>query len=163
MGGTLSVNGNFYVAGTMTTVNESQLLIQDKYLVLGSTLGSGGAQFGDSAGIYIGATTGSFASFSYNYNGGGANSHWVSNIPIRIGANQVLTSANLSSQTGLTAESLNVLETSNSGTYYFPMLSGFASGSAYRVYTESGLSFDANTNTLSCTKIEAIIDGGTWS
>jgi hypothetical protein len=27
----------------------------------------------------------------------------------------------------------------------------------------SGITFDANTNLLSCTKIEATIDGGVWS
>lgn len=160
VGGTLSVDGNFYVAGTMTTVNESQLLIQDKYLVLGSTLGNND-QYGTSAGIYVGSTTDPIASFAYLYDG--TTPRWVSNVEIFVNGNQLLTNANLSSQTGLTAESLNVLGTSNSGTYYFPMLSGFASGSAYRVYTEEGISFDANTNTLSCTKIEAIVDGGTWS
>jgi hypothetical protein len=158
VGGTLSVEGNFYVAGTLTTVNESQLLIQDKYLVLGSTLTSG--EFGVSAGIYIGSTTSPIASFAYSNDGGG---RWVSNKPIYVNSNEVLTSANLSIQTGLTAESLNVLATSDTGTYFLPLIPGSSNNTAYRTYVDIGITYDAVSNTLSCTKIEAIIDGGTWT
>ena len=162
VGGTLSVDGNFYVAGTMTTVNESQLLIQDKYLVLGSTLGSM-AEYGTSAGIYIGTTTAPIASFAYNYNSG-TNSHWVSNIPLYVGANEVLTRGNISTATGITADRINMTTASDNTNYRVPFTLVNTPGFARNLYLDSNESgsmlYNPSTNILTVTQIEAIVDGG---
>ena len=158
VGGTLSVNGNFYVAGTLTTVNESQLVIQDKYLVLGSTLGSM-AEYGTSAGIYIGTTTAPIASFAYNYNSG-TNSHWVSNIPLYVGANEVLHRGNIGTATGITAERIRVNANHNNAEYNIVFVDNLTTPASALPYVDAGITYNPSTNTLSCTKIEAIVDGG---
>lgn len=164
VGGTLSVDGNFYVAGTMTTVNESQLLIQDKYLVLGSTLGSM-AEYGTSAGIYIGTTTAPIASFAYNYNSG-TDSHWVSNIPLYVGADEVLTRGNISTATGITADRVRINNDAQNQNFSV-VLTTPAGGLSTRVLvTDSNstgaLVYNPFTNILTVNKIEAIVDGGEW-
>jgi hypothetical protein len=243
VGATLNVNGNLYVQGTVTTVNETQLLIQDKYLVLGSTLGNDSLN-GTSAGVYIGTTTSPIASFAYNDN----LKSWDSNRNINIaggtayyiGGTEVLsgqtlgsgvvnssltrvgtlvagtwnasvigltyggtnkdlsavgasggvvfkdgtglsiTSAgtngqilradsngapawvNLTALTGITATSVNITDTGDSSaTYRITMIDSSGFG-AKLVYADAGITFDALTNTLSCSKLEAMVDGGTW-
>jgi hypothetical protein len=163
VGGTLSVDGNFYVAGTLTTVNESQLLIQDKYLVLGSTLSSG--EFAVGAGVYIGSTTSPIASFAYNDTGV---QRWVSNKPIYVNNDLVVTSGNISAQTGITAEQSKIEHTSANSVFQIPfMFPMLGTESVNRIlYSETNtgteMLYNPSTNVFSVYQVEAIIDGGTW-
>lgn len=248
VGGTLGVYGNLYVRGTIATINETQLLIEDKYLVLGSTLDN--PALGTSAGIYIGTTTAPFASFAYNDTlkswdsnknvnvvGAGATGYYIADSLVLSGEtlgtgvryssltkvgtldagtwnasvigltwggtnkdlsntgvsggivfkdgtglsvlsntgniNEYLKSngsdaapswASFSALTGLTADRVKTTATATdtAGTYYLTFVTGAANSTDLYVDTATGITFDPSTDTLSCVKIEAIVDGGTW-
>jgi hypothetical protein len=246
VGATLSVNGNLYVQGTVTTVNETQLLIQDKYLVLGSTLNTDA--LGVSAGVYIGSTTAPIISFAYNNNikawessksiniASGSTGYYIGETLVLSGqtlgtgvlyssltkvgtlvagtwnasiiglayggtnkdlsttgvsggivfkdgtglsvlsnagtvgqylssggANNVPTWASFSALTGLTADSVNITNTeSTNSTFFITFVDASASGTRI-MRADSGITYNPFTNTISCTQIEAIVDGGVWS
>ena len=116
IGGTLDVFGNLYVRGTVATVNETQLLIEDKFLVLGSTTGTYNSSLADGAGLYIGATIGANVVAGICYSNSG--SHWSSshsfNIPTgtsyKINGTIALASNYLGSVvTGSSLESVGIL------------------------------------------------------
>ena len=246
VGGTLDVFGNLYVRGTVATINETQLLIEDKFLVLGSTTGTYDSSLANGAGLYIGATIGTnaIAGICYSHSGNQWSSSHAFNIPTntsyRIGgvtaiagtflgsaiAGSSLTSvatltngvwnasvigltwggtnknlngglcggivykdttglevlssvgvageylksngsaapswASFSVLTGLTADRVKTTATNASGTYYLTFVTGAANSTDLYVDTNTGITFDPATDTLSCVKIEAIVDGGTW-
>ena len=245
VGATLTVNGNFYVQGTLTTFNETQLLIQDKYLVLGSTLNT--SSLADGAGVYVGATIGStaIAGICYSHSGNQWSSSHAFNIPTNAsyriggvtaiagtflgpaiagssltsvgtisigvwqgttiglayggtnknlsaigvsggivfkdgtglsvlssagnvgeylrsgGTDNVPTWASFSALTGLTADSVNITSTESVNATYFMTFVDATSGTRI-MRADSGITYNPSTNTISCTQIEAIVDGGTW-
>jgi hypothetical protein len=55
IGATLTVNGNFFVAGTLTTVNQTTLQIDDKTITLGRTLDND--NLADGGGLILNANT----------------------------------------------------------------------------------------------------------
>ena len=76
------------------------------------------------------------------------------------GADAAPSWASFSALTGITATSVNITDTTP-GTYRITMIESSGFG-AKIVYADAGITFDAATNTLSCEKLEAIVDGGTW-
>ena len=240
VGATLTVNGNFFVAGTVTTVNRTDLQVDDKTILLGRTLANdtladGGGivlasgltasitwsnaqkawttnQSWDIAGstyaykiagvtalasTFLGSaitgsslagvgtiTSGRWRGSIVELAHGGASADLsgeatngivykaANNLAVTVaGTNtQVLSAngsgvptwANLTALTGITATSVNINSSGDSGTYFLAFLNSSSTG-ARLVYTDAGITFDANSNTLSCTKIEAIVDGGVWT
>jgi hypothetical protein len=235
IGATLNVNGNFYVTGTITTVNQTNLSIDDKYITLGRTLGSD--SLADGGGLILNTTdpdttfTWDLASdawtSSVNYRVLGSNGYkidnttalasgmvhglsasggvitggtWAANLIglayggtnknlAAVGASggvvykdgtgltitaagsngQILSNSsgtpvwvNTTSLTGITADRVKTTATNTAGTYYLTFVTGAANSTDLYVDTTTGVTYNAESGLLSCTQIEAIVDGGTW-
>jgi hypothetical protein len=78
------------------------------------------------------------------------------------GANSAPSWASFSALTGLTADKIKTTATNASGTYYLTFTTGASDGADLYVDTTTGITFNPATDTLSCVKIEAMVDGGTW-
>jgi hypothetical protein len=251
IGATLTVNGNLFVNGTQTTVNSTNVQIDDKIFELGNN-GIGGGSTGsdaamDSSGIAVNTTgtptqktllwkndnSGAWTSnqhfnldsgYAYRINGataltatflgsgvigsslasvgtvtsgtwnataiglayGGAGAN-ISALPTngiiyKTATGLTATAAGTDGQvlfagaaglpafaspTGLTVGTANKARVQDRNTTAGTMFLTFVAdaGDAQDLWIDkaSGITFDANTNLLSCTKIEATIDGGVWS
>jgi hypothetical protein len=132
IGKTLTVSGNFYVAGTVTTVNRTDLQIDDKIIVLGRTLGSDGA-LQSGAGLYVGPSGSTADSWTWNSTRGWESSSLGVNIPstrsYSINGTSVLSSTTLGS--GVQSSSLTSVGTIGTGIWQgsvIGMLYGGAGG-----------------------------------
>ena len=71
------------------------------------------------------------------------------------------------SPAGLTVGTANKVKVQNknttAGTMYLTFVADASNAEELWIDKASGITFDANTNLLSCTQIEATIDGGVWS
>jgi hypothetical protein len=240
VGATLTVNGNFFVSGTVTTVNRTDLQIDDKFILLGRTLasdsladgggiilGSGltasitwsntekawrsnqgwdiagntyaykiagatalaatflgsvitGSSLASVATITSGRWRGSILELAYGGASADLSSATLNGIVYKAANNlavsgagsgtnsQVLTTSSgvpswidITALSGVTATNVTVNSSGDSGTYFLSLLNSSSTG-ARAIYTDTGITFDALNNILSCTQIEAIIDGGTW-
>lgn len=235
IGATLTVGGNFFVSGTVTTVNRTDLNVDDITITLGRTLandtlvnggglvlkgtndrnlqwfsgttawtssqnfdvasggsykiagaaalvgnrvfgltvsngvvGAGGVWNGAAIGLQFGGTnkdlsaTGASGGIVFKDSVGfGIQSIAGSATQVLLGsANGTPTWTNLTALTGLTADTI-VVNTAASGQHNIAM---FAATSGSRpIFVTTGLTYDATSNILTCTKIEATIDGGVWT
>jgi len=236
IGATLNVNGNFYVTGTITTVNQTNLSIDDKYITLGRTLDSDA--LADGGGLILNSATDRTLTWdltsdawtsSVNYRVLGSNGYkidnttvlasgmihglsasagsisggtWAANIIglayggsnknlVSVGASggvvfkdgtglsitsagsngQILqanasgapTWVNLTTLTGLTADSVKITDRhTTAGTMYLTFTTDAGAAMSLFIDKSSGVTYDASTNTLSCTKLEATVDGGVF-
>ena len=236
VGATLTVNGNFYVQGTVTTVNRTDLAIDDKIITLGRTLASdtladGGGlvlkgssdrtltwndtadawtsndnfNVGSAFGYKVNNTTvlasgmihglsasagsisgGTWAANIIGLAYGGTNKNLVSvgasgGVVFKDGTGLSITAAgtngqilqanasgaptwvNLTTLTGLTADSVKITDRdTTAGTMYLTFTTDAGAAMSLFIDKSSGVTYDANTNTLSCTKLEATVDGGVF-
>jgi hypothetical protein len=215
IGATLTVNGNFFVAGTVTTVNRTDLEIDDKIIVLGRTLDSNAnISFLNGSGLWLGLS-GATQDAGHDYyllyqtasdsweSGRGFNVKSTQGYKINgvtaigpvyassanngvlfrnttgqiegtaAGTNGQILFANASgvpvfaSPTGLTVGTANKVKVQNKnttgGTMFLTFVADASDAEELWIDKASGITFDANTNLLSCTQIEATIDGGVWS
>jgi len=236
VGATLTVNGNFFVQGTVTTVNRTDLAVDDKIITLGRTLSSdtladGGGlvlkgssdrtlTWSDSADAWtsndnfnvgsaygykvdnttvlasgmihgLSASAGSISGGTWAANiiglaYGGTNKNLVSvgasgGVVFKDGTGLSITAAgtngqilqanasgaptwvNLTSLTGLTADSVKITDRdTTSGTMYLTFTTDVGAAMSLFIDKSSGVTYDANTNVLSCFKLEATVDGGTF-
>jgi hypothetical protein len=232
IGATLTVNGNFFVAGTLTTVNQTTLQIDDKTITLGRTLdndslASGGGLILNantdrtllwnsdsdawtssvnynvatgygykidnttalasgmvhglslSAGIITGGT---WEANSIGLTYGGTNKNLsgaaAGGVVYKDADSMEVTAAGTSGQilksngadaptwidvtslSGLTAAKVKTTATNTAGTYFLTFVTAASDSTDLFVDTTTGVTYDANTGLLSCTKLEAIVDGG---
>ena len=235
IGKTLTVNGNFYVAGTLTTVNKTTLEIDDKIITLGVTLeqdalvddgglllrGDGDYKLTwrsvssawtsnvnfdvpDTYGYKVNNTTalasgmvhglsasagiitgGTWAANSIGLTYGGTNKNLAAvgasgGVVYKDGTGLTITAAgtvgqilqansngapvwvNTTSLTGITADRVKTTATNTAGTYYLTFVTAAANSTDLYVDTTTGVTYDASTGLLSCTQLEAIVDGGTF-
>ena len=234
IGATLTVNGNFFVAGTLTTVNQTTLQIDDKTITLGRTLDNDALASG--GGLILNANTDRTllwnsdsdawtSSVNYNVTTGygykidnttalaSGMVHGLSALAGKItggtweansigltygGTNKNLSgSANfgvvykdadsmevteagtsgqilqsngaaaptwidVTSLSGLTAAKVKTTATNTAGTYFLTFVTAASDSTDLFVDTTTGVTYDANTGLLSCTKLEALVDGGTF-
>jgi hypothetical protein len=161
VGKTLTVNGNFYVQGTLTTVNRADLQIDDKIIVLGRTLGTN-TTFQNGAGIYLGAEGSTADSWTWNSTRGWESSSLGVNIPstrsYSIGGTSVLSSSTLGS--GVTTSSLQSVGTISTGVWQGTAV-GITYGGTGRNLgggTNWGLIYKHSDNTLQITAAGAATD-----
>jgi hypothetical protein len=215
IGATLTVNGNFFVAGTVTTVNRTDLEIDDKIVVLGRTLDSNAnISFLNGSGLWLGLSgTAQESGHDYYLLYQTASDSWESGRGFNVkstqgykingvtaigpvyassanngvlfrnttgqiegtaaGTNGQILFANASgvpvfaSPTGLTVGTANKVKVQDrnttTGTMFLTFVADASDAQDLWIDKASGITFDANTNLLSCTQIEATIDGGVWS
>jgi hypothetical protein len=234
IGKTLTVNGNFFVTGTVTTVNRTDLAIDDKIITLGRTLGDdtladdgglilvgdddikltwrltsdawtssrnfnvntgSGYKVSNTTALAVGMVQGLSASAGIITGGtwaaniiglayGGTNKNLAAvgasgGVVYKDGTGLTITAAgsngqilsnssgtpvwvNTTSLTGITADRVKTTATNTAGTYYLTFVTAAADSTDLYVDTTTGVTYDASTGMLSCTQIEAIVDGGTW-
>ena len=234
IGATLTVNGNFFVAGTLTTVNQTTLQIDDKTITLGRTLDNDNLADGGglilnaspdrtllwnsasdawtssvnynvatgygykvnnttalasgmvhglsaSAGIITGGTW-EANSIGLTYGGTNKNLSGAANFGVvyKDADSMEVTAAGTSGQilksngaaaptwidvtslSGLTAAKVKTTATNIAGTYFLTFVTAASDSTDLFVDTTTGVTYDANTGLLSCTQLEALVDGGTF-
>jgi hypothetical protein len=68
----------------------------------------------------------------------------------------------VTSLSGLTAAKVKTTATNTAGTYFLTFVTAASDSTDLFVDTTTGVTYDANTGLLSCTKLEALVDGGTF-
>lgn len=113
IGATLTVNGNFFVQGTVTTVNRTDLSIDDKIITLGRTLGTDALL--DGGGLELGSN---LRTWKWSQTRGWESSHGVnvaSGYTYSVGGTEVIGATRLGS--GVVNSSLQSVGTISSGTW----------------------------------------------
>ena len=146
VGATLTVNGNFFVTGTVTTVNRTDLAIDDKIITLGRTLGS------DALATDGGLSLSGTAARTWTWSN--TRSAWESNQGVNVASTygyavngtSVLTSSTLGS--GVTTSSLQSLGTIGTGVWQATAIGATYGGTGLTSYTIGDVIYASGTSSL---------------
>lgn len=146
VGATLTVNGNFQVYGTLTTVNRTDLNIDDKTITMGRTLASD--TLADNGGLSLSGTAPRTWTWS------NTRSAWESNQGVNVASTygyavngtSVLTSSTLGS--GVTASSLQSLGTIGTGVWQATAIGATYGGTGIISYTIGDVLYANGTSSL---------------
>ena len=146
VGATLTVNGNFFVTGTVTTVNRTDLAIDDKIITLGRTLGS------DALATDGGLSLSGTAARTWTWSN--TRSAWESNQGVNVASTygyavngtSVLTSSTLGS--GVTTSSLQSLGTIGTGIWQSTAIGATYGGTGLTSYTIGDVIYASGTSSL---------------
>ena len=146
VGATLTVNGNFFVTGTVTTVNRTDLAIDDKIITLGRTLGS------DALATDGGLSLSGTAARTWTWSN--TRSAWESNQGVNVASTygyavngtSVLTSSTLGS--GVTTSSLQSLGTIGTGVWQATAIGATYGGTGLTSYTIGDVIYANGTSSL---------------
>lgn len=145
VGATLTVNGNFFVAGTVTTVNRTDLNIDDKTITMGRTLGSDA--LADGGGLVLKGTsdrTWTWSSSGYWQSSQGVNV--ASGNGYSVNGTSVLTSSTLGS--GVTTSSLQAVGTIGTGVWQGTAVGATYGGTGRTTYTFGDILYANGTSSL---------------
>ena len=146
VGATLTVNGNFQVYGTLTTVNRTDLNIDDKTITMGRTLASDA--LADGGGLSLSGTSARTWTWS------NTRSAWESNQGVNVASTygyavngtSVLTSSTLGS--GVTTSSLQSLGTIGTGVWQATAIGATYGGTGLTSYTIGDVIYASGTSSL---------------
>ena len=146
VGATLTVNGNFQVYGTLTTVNRTDLNIDDKTITMGRTLASDA--LADGGGLSLSGTAARTWTWS------NTRSAWESNQGVNVASTygyavngtSVLTSSTLGS--GVTTSSLQSLGTIGTGIWQATAIGATYGGTGLTSYTIGDVIYASGTSSL---------------
>ena len=146
VGATLTVNGNFQVYGTLTTVNRTDLNIDDKTITMGRTLASDA--LADGGGLSLSGTAARTWTWS------NTRSAWESNQGVNVASSygyavngtSVLTSSTLGS--GVTTSSLQSLGTIGTGVWQATAIGATYGGTGLTSYTIGDVIYASGTSSL---------------
>jgi hypothetical protein len=146
VGATLTVNGNFFVTGTVTTVNRTDLAIDDKIITLGRTLGS------DALATDGGLSLSGTAARTWTWSN--TRSAWESNQGVNVASTygyavngtSVLTSSTLGG--GVTTSSLQSLGTIGTGVWQATAIGATYGGTGITSYTIGDVIYASGTSSL---------------
>tara|TARA_R110000868_G_scaffold21078_2_gene88061 strand:- start:2619 stop:4625 length:2007 start_codon:yes stop_codon:yes gene_type:complete len=147
VGATLTVNGNFQVYGTLTTVNRTDLNIDDKTITMGRTLASD--VLADGGGLSLSGTAARTWTWS------NTRSAWESNQGVNVASTygyavngtSVLTSSTLGS--GVTGSSLTAVGTLATGVWQATAIGATYGGTGLTSYTIGDVIYASGTGSLS--------------
>ena len=147
VGATLTVNGNFQVYGTLTTVNRTDLNIDDKTITMGRTLASDA--LADGGGLSLSGTAARTWTWS------NTRSAWESNQGVNVASTygyavngtSVLTSSTLGS--GVTGSSLTAVGTLATGVWQATAIGATYGGTGLTSYTIGDVIYASGTGSLS--------------
>jgi hypothetical protein len=146
VGATLTVNGNFQVYGTLTTVNRTDLNIDDKTITMGRTLASDA--LADGGGLSLSGTAARTWTWS------NTRSAWESNQGVNVASTygyavngtSVLTSNTLGS--GVTGSSLTAVGTLTTGVWQATAIGATYGGTGLTSYTIGDVLYANGTSSL---------------
>jgi hypothetical protein len=147
VGATLTVNGNFFVSGTVTTVNRTDLNIDDKTITMGRTLASD--TLADGGGLSLSGTAARTWTWS------NTRSSWESNQGVNVATGygygisgaSVLTATALGSS--VVSSSLTSVGTIATGVWQATAVGATYGGTGLSSYTIGDVLYASNTGTLS--------------
>lgn len=163
----LVVGGNLTVNGTTTTVNSTTLSVEDPLILLAKgnsaadSLDIGFYGLYDTAGtdkytgLFRDASDGKFRLFR--------DLEDAPTTTVNISGTGYAIATLVANLEGTATTATNVTTTEASGTYYLAMASGVNSSTGLAVdTTATALSYVTTTGILTCTQVEAIVDGGSY-
>jgi hypothetical protein len=163
----LIIGGNLTVNGTTTTVNSSTLAVDDPLIQLAKgnsaadSLDIGFYGLYDTAGtdkytgLFRDATDGKYRLFR--------DLETAPTTTVNTAGTGYAVATLVANLEGTATTATNVTTTEASGTYYLAMASGVNSSTGLAVdTTATALSYVTTTGILTCTQIEAIVDGGSY-
>ena len=146
-GGNLTVTGDLTINGTTTTINSTELSVDDRIIRIGDGLANLAAGVTQTAGFEIGAN---LASFKLNNDVGGSNG-FLSSLPIKA-------SGFVGALTGdVTGTSSKVAVTDSSAGSNFDMV--FHNGSSELLEDDGAFHYNPSTGTLTAAKFSGALEG----
>lgn len=145
VGATLTVQGNFFVSGTITTVNRTDLNIDDKIITMGRTLGSDA--LADGGGLVLKGT--SDRTWTWSQTRGWESSQGInvaSGSGYAVNGTSVLTASTLGS--GVTTSSLQALGTVGIGTWQATAVGATYGGTGITSYAIGDVLYASGTSSL---------------